>query len=62
MLSNRERDQLAGLIKKAQTCLNENRLTPLDAWELQEHGETLVELERMRRFPAYAPALMGCGA
>lgn len=61
MLSNSERNELANMVKSAQACLANDRLTPTEAHAFREHGETLVELERMRRFPAYAPALMGCG-
>lgn len=61
MLSNRERSELVALIERAKLCLANNSMTPAEAYFLQEHGENLVELERMRRFPAYAPAL-GCVA
>lgn len=61
MLSNRERNELTNLVQAAQACLANNSLTPCEAYELREHGETLVELERMRRVPAYSAALQGCG-
>lgn len=59
MLSNRERNELTNLVQTAQACLANDRLTPREAHELCEYGETLVELERMRRFPAYAPNFVG---
>lgn len=62
MLSNRERSELVAMIDRAKLCLANNSLSPAEAYYLQEHGETLVELERMRRFPAYSPALQGCEA
>lgn len=61
MLSNRERNELANLVQAAQKCLANNSMTPREAYELREHGETLEELERMRRVPAYSAALQGCG-
>lgn len=61
MLSNRERSELSNLVQAAQACLSNDRLTPREAYELREYGETLVELERGRRIPAYAPGLVGCG-
>lgn len=61
MLSNRERSELVALIERAKRCIANNSMSPADAYFLQEHGEALVELERIRRFPAYAPTL-GCMA
>ncbi|WP_219809799.1 hypothetical protein [Acetobacter orientalis] len=60
MLSDRERSELVALIAAAKECLANNAITPAQAHSLRVHGENMVELERVRRFPAYAPCLVGC--